>query len=120
MKGAFNPRNDGNKLRLIAENYSDSDEGDEDEEDEDLDDMIIARLREKALLLKNLGGDVPKEMMSILDETKSASDIIDELEREMTKPANNEHSAIVQSASAKIASGLSVLSPLTLNPNCAF
>lgn len=118
MKGASNQRNDGNnKLRLIAENYSDSDEGDEDNDDddegeEDLDDMIIARLREKALLLKNLGGDVPKEMMSILDETKSASDIIDELEREMTVPTNNERSVAVQSASIKIASGLSILSYL--------
>lgn len=68
--------------------------------------MIIARLREKALLLKNLGGDVPKEMMSILDETKSASDIINELEKEITMPSNNERILPVPGSSAKIASGL--------------
>lgn len=67
--------------------------------------MIIARLREKALLLKNLGGDVPKEMMSILDETKSASDIINELEKEITMPSNNERILAVPGSSAKITSG---------------
>lgn len=82
--------NNAINLRLINENYSDSDE-DKDDENEDLDHVIITRLRKKALLLKELGGVVPKEIVSVLDQSKTAKDIIAEIEKEIPPDLSNEH-----------------------------
>lgn len=62
---------------------------DEDNDEED-DDIIIARLRTKALLLKKLGGEVPKEIQGVFDDTKTAEDIIAEIEKEIPLHHNEE------------------------------
>lgn len=66
--------------RSNSDNSSDSNE---DEDDEELDDVIISRLRKKATLLKQLGGEVPKEILSVFDNSKTAEDIIAEIEKEI-------------------------------------
>lgn len=73
---------------LDCTNSDENSSDDEDEDDEELDDVIISRLRKKATLLKQLGGEVPKEIMSVFDNSKTAEDIIAEIEKEIPADSN--------------------------------
>lgn len=67
----------------MKNSQNETSDDDEDENDEEFDDIIIGRLRKKAMLLKQLGGEVPQEILSVFDNSKTAEDIIAEIEKEI-------------------------------------
>ncbi|XP_065202431.1 nuclear receptor corepressor 2-like [Planococcus citri] len=76
-------RKESSPKPMVKNSHNDSSDEDEDENDEELDDVIISRLRKKAMLLKQLGGEVPREILSVFDNSKTAEDIIAEIEKEI-------------------------------------
>lgn len=71
---------DGSGSSIDGSNSASDDDSDDGNDDEN---ALLSRLREKAIYLKRLGGVVPDELKSIVDETKTVEDIIAEIENEL-------------------------------------